>query len=77
MTQSEAEAMARSHLARQLELSPTEPPRAFRFHHGALADDCVWFSFNFPNECWIGAGWVIGIKKSDGSMAYFGTDGAE
>lgn len=77
MKESEAEARARGHLARLLELRSVAAPYPMVYRNQELADDCCWFEFRFPNQCWIGASWVIAVRKADGSVAYFGTDGSE
>lgn len=76
MTNAEAKAVARRHLAEMLELSPAAAPLLYS-PPGPMGEECYWFSFRFPNECWIGAGWLIGVRKSDGALTYFGADGGE
>lgn len=77
MKKKEAETYARNHLASKLELCSVSPPLSIGLRNKTLADDCYWFDFRFPDECWIGGGWVIGVRKTDGSLAYFGMDGME
>jgi len=77
INKNEAEARARGHLADLLELRAVQAPFSISLHNKALAEESYWFTFRFPGECWIGAGWVIAIRKTDGSLAYFGTDGGE
>ncbi len=77
MNNSQAEACARGHLASMLELHAVGAPLSIALRNKVLVDECYWFGFHFPDECWIGASWVIGVRKADGSLAHFGTDGSE
>ena len=77
INKNEAETRARGHLANLLELRAVHVPFSISLNNRALAKESYWFSFCFPDECWIGADWVIAIRKTDGSLAYFGTDGGE
>ena len=70
-----AEAIARAQLGELLEVHPVAAPLLYGF--GESASDCNWFGVSFPNDRKMGAGHVIGIRKSDGSVAYFGSDGGE
>ena len=67
--------VARSQLAQMLEVHPVPPPFLYGFK--GPASDCNWFGVSFPDERRIGGGHVIAIRKSDGSVAYFGPDGGE
>jgi hypothetical protein len=64
-------------LATMLELTEITAPHLCELQNPSWVEECHWFSFSFPGECWIGAGWVIAVRKSDGSVAYFGTDGGQ
>lgn len=77
MNKQDAKEIARKQLADLLELDSVMVPRYAEFSKREPGDECYWFSFRFPKQCWIGAGWVIGIRKSNGSVAYFGMDGSE
>jgi hypothetical protein len=77
MTRKEAEKKARIHLGKKLKLEPGTPPLNFKYRNQNIEDKCHWFSVHFANEYTIGAGRVIGIRKTTGKVAYFGTDGGE
>ena len=77
MNEDSAEKCARDHLARRMELHPISEPLHLVLRDPSLANDCYWFDIRFPNEYGIGAGWVIGVRKTDGILAYFGTDSDE
>lgn len=77
MNENDAEKRAREHLAELMKLHPVSAPLRARLPYASSVTDCYWFSVRFPNECLIGGGWVIGVRKTDGVLVYFGPDGGE
>ena len=77
MTADNLEAIARRHIAQAIDLRPIPAPRDYTTAAAARTDDCAWFSVDMGDKRLIGPGLIIGVRKQDGVVIYFGSDSGE